>query len=229
MRHLSNSRFLAIAISVSLLGSATYLLGWSSLFNVERILLKGAPTTQSEKAISQTIGISIGTKMARVHTRSIENRLMRFAWIESVEISRHWFSGELSLKVKPRTPIALYNSTPDKVEWIDQSGETFSLPGSGEKNLPRVQATSAGNGLAAIALFTALPEEFRSQIDLITALSSENFLMSLQYKARDIRLIWGDGEDTELKVAVFNELLGMAENKSISMIDLSAPHAPIVK
>ena len=44
-----------------------------------------------------------------------------------------------------------------------------------------------------------------------------------------MRIIWGDGLDTDLKIKVIKALLDQPENKSIRMIDVTAPHAPIVK
>jgi hypothetical protein len=50
-----------------------------------------------------------------------------------------------------------------------------------------------------------------------------------QFQGQDLRIIWGDGEDTDLKVQVIEALLQRDENKNLRMIDVSAPHAPIVK
>jgi hypothetical protein len=40
---------------------------------------------------------------------------------------------------------------------------------------------------------------------------------------------WGANIENPLKVQVFQELLDRPENKRIKRVDLSAPHAPIVK
>jgi hypothetical protein len=46
---------------------------------------------------------------------------------------------------------------------------------------------------------------------------------------RVIRIRWGDSQDMALKISVINELLQLPENKRIKVIDVVAPHAPIVK
>jgi cell division protein FtsQ len=229
MKSVGKTRILSAAALFLLIAGSTYLLGWSPIFSVNRIVITGAPTLDSKERISQVIELSQGSKMARIQPRSLENRLLRFQWIKSVEISRHWFSGEVRLNITPRTPIAIYNSTPEKTEWIDQSGEIFSLPGGEEGELPRVQSESIESGLSAIDLFTAMPGEFRSGINLITAVRGDRFLINVQRAGRDIRLVWGDNKDMALKIEVFEALLTLPENKSISMVDLSAPHAPLVK
>ena len=224
-----HTRALAIAATLLLLSSSTYVLGWSPLLNVDRVKISGSPTKESLSEISRTAAISPGMKMARVDPRSLENRLLELRWIESVDISRHWISGLVELKIHSRTPIALYNPTSLKREWIDQSGEIFTLPGGSSAQLPQVQASYVDAGLAAIELFTTLDQKFRSHVDLITATSTSNFVMVLRHKGKEIRAIWGDAANSDLKIRVINELLLLPENKSLVMIDVSAPHAPIVK
>jgi hypothetical protein len=46
---------------------------------------------------------------------------------------------------------------------------------------------------------------------------------------RRLLVQWGSLDDLALKVNVYKLLLALPENKSIKRIDLSAPHAPIVK
>jgi hypothetical protein len=40
---------------------------------------------------------------------------------------------------------------------------------------------------------------------------------------------WGANEKSALKIEVINALIALEENKNIRRIDVSAPHAPIVK
>jgi hypothetical protein len=46
---------------------------------------------------------------------------------------------------------------------------------------------------------------------------------------REIRIRWGDSQDVALKISVITKLLQLPENKRIKLIDVVAPHAPIVK
>jgi hypothetical protein len=84
-------------------------------------------------------------------------------------------------------------------------------------------------GLAAIEVFTSLPESFSKNIDRMSAARADNFLIYGQFQGQDLRIIWGNGDDIDLKVQVIEALLQREENKNLRMIDVSAPHAPIVK
>jgi hypothetical protein len=46
---------------------------------------------------------------------------------------------------------------------------------------------------------------------------------------RNIKVTWGSTKEIELKVSVYRALIALPENKNIRRVDLSAPHAPIVK
>jgi len=61
------------------------------------------------------------------------------------------------------------------------------------------------------------------------ATSSQTFTLNSTLEGRDIRIRWGDGQDIALKISVINSLLKLPENKQIKVIDVVAPHAPIVK
>lgn len=224
-----NPRVIAIAGVASLFLIATYLFGWSQIFVVQEVSIKGAPTAESRQAVTDSISIAPGVKMARVETRSLAKRLDSFAWIESVDISRNWISQKVSIEISPRTPIALFNPATSPDTSIDAQGKVFRLPGGVATSLPKVEANSAKNGIAAITLFTELPEDFRSGISLMSVRSSGAFSVSYRYKSRPIGISWGDGKDAALKVQVIQALLELPENSKIKSIDVSAPHAPIVR
>jgi hypothetical protein len=51
----------------------------------------------------------------------------------------------------------------------------------------------------------------------------------VRHANRVLNVKWGSRDDGDLKIQVFNALLKDKENKKVRTIDLSAPHAPIVK
>ena len=209
--------------------AGSYLLGWSPLLSVRNVEIQGAPTPESKAAISRSLNIDIGEKLARVDPRSISNRLRTFDWIESSDVSRNWISGQITISIKTRTPVALYSEPGKPQVVLDASGNTFATPADISSGLPKVSAKSVDAGLAAIKVFTSLPVTFSKNIDRMSAARLDNYLIYGVFAGQSLRIIWGDGEDTELKVDVIEELLKLEENQNLRMIDVSAPHAPIVK
>lgn len=224
-----NLRIPVIAGGVLLFSTAAYLLAWSPVFVVKDIEITGAPTSDSSKAINKALAITTGEKLARVEPRSLQRRLDSFDWISDVNISRDWINRKVSIEISSRTPIALFNPDTSLQTTIDTTGKVFRLPGGAPNSLPRVQAATPESGVAAINLFTELPESFRSEITLMNVRRSGSFEVSYSYKSRQIQIAWGDGKESALKVEVATKLLALPENSKIRFIDVSAPYAPIVR
>ena len=93
-------KVIALSIIVVLAGS-TYILGYSSFFTVSSVEVIGS------KRVVDT-GIVKGQKLARVEPRAVATRLETLSWIESVDISRNWINGKVTVELKQRTPIATF-------------------------------------------------------------------------------------------------------------------------
>lgn len=216
-------------IAVVLLCALAYLLGWSSVFSVKSVEVSGAPTAAVQVEIEKKSQIEVGQKLARVNPQSVARRIEKLPWIKEVTISRNWLSGIVAIEIRPREPLALFNSDQVPGQTIDADGQLFSLPGFTNFNLPLISAKSPESALEANELFTQLPENFRSQITSMMATSTNTFTLNSIMDGREIRIRWGDSQDVALKISVIEELLQLPENKRIKVIDVVAPHAPIVK
>ena len=206
-----------------------YFLGWSSIFSVKKVEIAGAPTTAVQAEIENGSQIEVGQQLARVNPQSVARRIEKLAWVKDVAISRNWLSGVVAIEISPRVPLAFFNSDQVPGQAIDEEGELFSLPGYTNPDLAIISAKSPDSALKANELFTALPEKFRRSITLMMATSTNTFTLNSTLEGRDIRIRWGDSQDMALKISVINSLLKLPENKQIKMIDVVAPHAPIVK
>jgi cell division septal protein FtsQ len=215
---------LAGVIVAALFAGLIYLFAWSSIFTVSSISLSGAPTPETKSSILKIVDISQGQKLARVEPRAIAHRFSDITWIKKVDISRNWISGKVTIAITPRTPTAYFNGST-----IDASGTIFTLPGFTGGELPRVSASTPQLGLSAITLFRGLPRDFKSQVLSLSARDDSNFAMQVNLNGREIRVLWGKNEKSDLKIQVIKALAALEENKNIRRIDVSAPHAPIVK
>ena len=229
MKVKSPRTLISIALVLLIFGGGSYVLGWSNLLTVRSIEITGAPSEQSKELIIRSLDIQPGEKLARIDPRSISARLAANNWIQSSKVSRNWLNGKVAISVTSRVPVALYTEPGQPQVTLDASGKIFTLPADLPDGLPKVSATSVDSGLAAIKVFTELPTEFSAGIDRLSAARPSNLLIYGVFSGRDMRIIWGDGLDTDLKVKVITALLEQPENKSIRMIDVTAPHAPIVK
>ena len=207
-------------LGITLFALIVYLIAWSSLFTVSKVVVTG--TEQS--SIQKMSGVIIGEKLARVEPRAVGRKLQEELWVESVKLSRNWINGTVTIEITPRIPIGIFAG-----RFIDTAGTIFDIPGGFSQSLPIVEAYSTEFGLSAIKLFTEFPKTFRSKVITIKAKNQDSFEVNLKEGSRKITLIWGSNSDLNLKIKVYEALVVLKENSKISLIDVSAPHAPIVK
>ena len=222
-----------LSLPVAILGvviiALAYLLGWSSIFSVKKVEIAGAPTAAVLANIETKSQIEVGQQLARVNPQSAARKIEKLSWVKDVAISRNWLSGAVTIEINPRQPLAFFNSDQVPGQTIDEEGQLFSLPGYKNPDLAIISAKSPDSALQANELFTALPENFRKNITSMMATSTNTFTLNSTLEGRDIRIRWGDSQDMALKISVINSLLKLPENKKIKVIDVVAPHAPIVK
>lgn len=223
-------RELIIGATILMIATSAYLLGWTNLFTVKNIEIKGAPDTQFTNLVLKISEIKVGQKMARVEPRNIESKLTQsgIGWLERVDISRNWISGEVVLNLKPRKAVARAGD-----KFVDLQGVLFSLPiqnSSSEaielEKLPELIGADAVSRASGLELYFKLPLDFQSKISRITAKNQENFQFLIGEK---LRINWGNSGDLEVKVKIYKALIALPENKKIRWMDLSNPTKPSVK
>ena len=211
-------------LAILLIAGLAYLLGWSNVFTIKEISYTGAPTKSSEAIVKNLAQIEVGERLARIETRKIAGRIQTLPWVDNADLSRNWISGKIVIAVTPRLPIATFNG-----QLMDASGKRFELPGGYKSKLPSVLAKDAKSGLAAITLFTKLPSDFSTRTSAFTATSPENIYFKITEGNRSLMVIWGAGDEIDLKLKVYKALVALKENSKIQKIDLTEPHSPIVK
>jgi cell division septal protein FtsQ len=207
-----------IALSaVAVLAVATYVLGYSTLFTVSSVEVIG-----SNKPI--TTGITKGERLARVEPRAISTKIEMLDWVKSADVSRNWINGKVVISLTPRTPIAIY-----KDQVIDSSGSSFVPQGEPPQGLIEIHAASIEDAVKAVAFFTELPEELNSSLTVVKVRATGALVLLVENNGKKVELRWGTDSDNVLKTKVYKALIALPENADIKRVDVSAPHAPIVK
>jgi len=210
-------RRLVIALTLIVFALAAYALGWSNLLTVSSVEIKGTGTYLSTT-------IKPGEKLARIEPRAVAKEYEKLDWVQRAEVSRNWINGKITITITERLPIAIFN---DRA--IDKDGVSFAITNQSTKGLPRIQAPSIDSAITAAAFFSALPQEIASSVQLVKVGNGEMYTLQMQATGHVIEVVWGSNQDNALKSTVYKALIARAENSKILQIDLSAPHAPIVK
>ena len=208
---------LSIAIVVLVFVAAAYILGWSTFFTVSSVEVTGTKN-------SITTEIKIGERLARVEPRSIVGDLGRIKWIRSAEVSRNWINGKVTIAIVERTPIAIFNE-----QVIDEEGVGFPRLNQSLQGLPHIQAIDIKAAIKATQFYNLLPKDFAQAITVLKIQSGDTYFFEMSKGKKIIEILWGQDEENSLKVRVYKALIARPENFEIHRIDLSAPHAPIVK
>ena len=208
---------LGITFTIFVFGLAAYVLGWSTLFTVSSVEVTGTKSLI-------TTEIKVGERLAHVEPRSIVAELERIKWIRSVEVSRNWISGKVTLAIVERTPIAIFNE-----QVIDEEGVSFPLFKQSIQDLPYIQATDIDAAITAANFYNSLPIEFSDAISTLKVVTGDSYSLEMSQGKKSIEILWGQNEENSLKIRVYKALIARPENFEIQRIDLSAPHAPIVK
>ncbi len=213
---MKNKRLIALA-SVLFLGLASYALGWSTLFTVSSVEVKG-----TDQFLPQNV--KVGEKLARVEPRAVAATYEKFAFVRDAQVSRNWISGKVTISITTRTPIAIFNN-----QAIDESGKAFVVKGNLPASLPTIQAADVESAVTAVKFLLTLPTEVKSGLKILKVRSTGAYVLEVDVEGRNVEVRWGLATDNELKAKVYKALLAQPENAKLKRMDLSAPHAPIVK
>ena len=211
------TRRLFLVIAILFFAAAAYVLGWSTFFTVSAVQIQGTSATMSSS-------ITIGERLARVEPRAVAAEFERFSWIKRAQVSRNWLSGKVTITLTERVPVAIYN---DRA--IDAEGMSFPQPTKNIESLPRIQAATIESAVTASAFFVELPQEIAGIVRLIKVRGGELYVLEIIDGKKSLEVIWGQNEENILKAKVYRALLAQPENSKIRRLDLTAPHAPIVK
>ncbi|CAB4915193.1 unannotated protein [freshwater metagenome] len=203
--------------AVAIFAAAAYVLGWSTLFTVSAVEFKGTDTELRALVVP-------GEKLARIEPRTVIAQYKKLEWVKNVEVSRNWINGKVTITVKKRVPIAIF-----KDRAIDDEGISFPIPDHGTSGLPVIQGPNLSSALAASKFFTSLPIEISQIVDVVKIRRGDVYVLEIKWGEKSLEVLWGQSKDNALKANVYKALTLRAENSDIRRIDLTAPHAPIVK
>lgn len=208
---------LILFVSGVLLISATYVLGWSSLFTVSSVEIIGTKSQLSSN-------ISVGDRLARIEPRAVAAKFEDLDWVADAQVSRNWVSGKVTIEITERTPVAIFNKTV-----IDSTGKSFALRGTPTSTLVQIQAVDLTAATKAVTFFSSLPADLKSALKVVKVRGTGALVLEVDNAGKNLEIRWGNDGDNELKLKVYKALIALPENAEIKRVDVSAPHAPIVK
>jgi cell division septal protein FtsQ len=130
----------------------------------------------------------------------------------------------VSIEITERTPVAIFNNIV-----FDSNGNSFALRGTPSSPLVQIQASDLVAAKKAVTFFSSLPVDLKSALMVVKVRSSGSLVLEVNNAGKNLEIRWGDDSENELKLKVYKALIALPENALIKRVDVSAPHAPIVK
>jgi cell division septal protein FtsQ len=211
------NRRLLLFFSTLVLTAVTYVLGWSPLFTVSAIEIVGGNTQINS-------GVVKGQKLARVEPRAVAAQFEKLDWVSEARVTRNWMNGKVLIELTERTPVARFNNVV-----IDSTGKSFALRKLPPTNLVQIQATDLAAAIRAVTFFTTLPPDLKSALTVVKIRSNGALVLIANNAGKNLEILWGSDSENQLKIKVYKALIALPENATIKRVDVSAPHAPIVK
>lgn len=236
----------ALVLSVLILALATYVLGWSQIFTVEKIIVdskdKKIVKDVMTKITEPPAVVKIGQPLARVDRREIATRLREMLWVENIKLDRRLLSGELHIEIVARNPIGRLiprdSTNVESIGFMDRDLESFYLPAeavaralaSGEwSEMPEISIQQDSKELRSdISKLIETLQGNSVKVERVIAKDQLAISTKLVTEGRRLDISWGSVKDLELKIEIMNRLLELKANKSVKNINLSNPISPIV-
>ncbi len=208
-----------------LIGAVVWAVAFSGLFAVQEVAVSGAHE-EDEQEVEEIADEAVGTPLLRVDGEALAGRISsEVPGVKSAEIDRS-VPHTLKVKVRSRVPALAVRQEGGGYRLMDLSGVVFRSVETVPKGVPTVTPQSGANvskhGVrAAQGMLEAFPDDVREKITAITVDPADQ----ITFELGGTRVIWGSGEEADLKVDVISILL----DKKPEVIDVTAPEAPVTK
>jgi cell division protein FtsQ len=225
-------RLLTAVAAIVLFTGATWTTTRSALLDVDHVAVSGGSLVTPAEA---TTGARLrrGQPMVSVDIAAAERRLRRLPWVDTAAVERA-FPNTVRIHLTERVAVAAAarpsggwvlldrggRVLAERAAMTSRAGELPQVIGAGGTPAPGESLDTARPALDVVA---ALPDAVRRQIQSVTL---EGEAVTLHMGAREIRI----GPPTQLaaKVAALGVLLERVGDRSVAVLDVRVPQAPVV-
>lgn len=214
---------MGFALVVVLALGLTWLIGFSSVFGVGTVEVRGNHRV-SDDAVRQAAAIEDGTPLVRLDTGAVRHRVLQLPDIASVSVQES-FPSTVVITVEERTAVGYLETSTSGYELVDRSGATYRAASTKPTGLPRLAVPTGATKqtLADVATVAAdLPPTLLRRLVSVQAMDPQAITLVL----RDGRVVrWGSIAASQAKADILPALLRQPGQQ----FDLSNPSQPVVR
>lgn len=214
-----------IAGGILLLGALLWVVAGSPLLalDLEDVKVEGATDLVTENDVRELLTEHEAVPLARLDTGAIRESLLADFAIKDAEVTRAWPTGA-HVRLQVRTPVA---ATPTEGGFTVLDGDGAELGQAAEEpeGLPLINLGEDTEELAktisaVLEVMDALPPEILEQVETVGADGPDEVKFTLDSGAN---VLWGNAEDSDLKVSVLQVLLEVPAD----VYNVASPLSPI--
>jgi cell division protein FtsQ len=227
--HVRRRRQAALAIVACVTGLTAFVAvgTFSPVMALRTVTVDGTQRVDPELIVAG-VTPQLGTPLPLVDANAIRDVIALQPLVKSFAIEAKP-PHELVIHISERVP-AGYLSGASGFTLVDPAGVTIEKTPERTLPLPVIDvkgASSTARGFpAAMAVLSALPGAVRSQVDRVSATTTDDVTLFLNPTGS--RVIWGGPENSALKARVLSALIANYPLGSVSTYDVSAPTSAVV-
>ena len=216
---------LAVVSAVIILVSGVEWTLRSPLFRVRHVAFVGL-RHESAGAVLAASGLASDPPIIDVSAASLDARLARFPWVQSVAVVKHW-PNRVVVRVTERTAVAVAYAPGHVLVYVDATGHDLGVAPR-TANLPTLiydhpRAATwpflvAGRAAAYVA--SQLPPAFSSQVSTITVNAAGDVTLAL---TTPVRFVLGPATNLHAKWVSIASVIAHARLAPGDVVDVSVP------
>ena len=228
-------RILTVLAVLAVLAGIVWTLLFSPLLRLrmQDVTVDGANGWVSERQVRDIVAGQRDTSLLLVDVSSLRSGLTGIPGVTKAEVHRRFPHG-LAVTITAQRPAAMLR-TERGATAVDVRGRVLNaVSGTSDAGVPVIDVRDVDAALRrkgvreALKVLDSLPESLRGRVTRTTADTQDSVRTELDGGARSV--VWGNGDDMALKIAVVERLLDDADALGDRKeIDVSAPRHPVLR
>jgi cell division protein FtsQ len=214
----------ALVALIAAVGAAAWAVGWSSLFDVRTVDVRGTSRLTVEEVL-EAAQVPRGVPLIRADTAEAAGRVKSLLLVADADVTRRW-PHTIRIDVTERTTAAVVAEGAGTYALLDATGVRFDTVDERPEGIPLIDAEiEDGAGadsdivLAGLTVARALPPDLAARTEEIRASTPDSVTVLLD---DDVVVEWGGPQESARKAAVLAVLM----QQPARVYDVSTPEVP---
>ena len=212
--------------------------GWaatgSPLLDLDRVVVEGAVRTTPAEARFAS-GLRLGEPLLDVDQEAAVRGVETLPWVDRATVRRRW-PGEVRIRLVERQPVAVTAVESGGVALLDDRGRVLEWVDGAPPGLPVLTglppagppgSTLAPDGVAALSVAVALPEELRARTVGVAPAEGDRGEVEIRLSPEgSVRL--GPPVDLDRKFDAIRAVFAQVDLGNLAVLDVRRPDSPVL-